>query len=119
MHNFKELKVWQKAIDFALETYKISALFPAEERFGLTSQLRRSAVSIASNIAEGAGRNHDKEFSQYLAIATGSGYEAETQLIIANKLQFIGNEKAEEILSKITEVHKMLYAFSNRIKGIN
>jgi len=117
MHNFKELIVWQKSIDFAIEIYKITSAFPGEEKFGLISQLRRSSVSIASNIAEGAGRNGDREFIHFLAIATGSGYEAETQLIIANKLAFINDEKANEILTKITEVHKLLYAFSNKIKG--
>lgn len=118
MHNFKELIIWQKAIDFAVQTYKVSGSFPQEEKYGLTNQLRRSAVSIASNIAEGSGRNGNKEFAQFLGIATGSGYEAETQIIIANKLGFISNENSEEILNNITEIHRMMYVFSNKIKGI-
>ena len=72
MHNFQELKIWQKSMDITEQTYRLSAEFPKEEKYGLTSQIRRSAVSIPSNIAEGAGRNTDGEFKNFLVIASGS-----------------------------------------------
>ncbi len=88
MHNLKELKIWNKAIDLTVDVYKATASFPSEERYGLTSQARRSAVSIPSNIAEGAGRNSNKEFSNFLGIANGSSYELQTQLVI-KQVKFI------------------------------
>jgi four helix bundle protein len=86
MHNIQDLKIWHKAIDLCVHIYELSANFPKDERFGLTSQIRRSAVSIPSNIAEGAGRNIKGEFNQFLGIANGSAYELQTQMIIAQKL---------------------------------
>lgn len=86
MHIFKELKVWGKAIELVLEIYKIVSKFPKDEIFGLTSQIKRAAVSIPSNIAEGAGRNSDKDFVRFLSIAQGSSYELYTQIVLANKL---------------------------------
>ena len=93
MHNFQELKIWQKAMDVAESTYLISAEFPKEEKFGLTSQIRRSAVSIPSNIAEGAGRNTDGEFKNFLGIASGSSNELYTQLVLAKRLGLISEKK--------------------------
>ena len=116
MHNFRELKVWQKAIDFSVEIYKITASFPAEEKFGLISQLRRSAVSISSNIAEGSSRTSDKEFYHFLSISIGSAYECETQIIISNKLKYISDTNFEELTIKVTEIQKMLNAFAETIK---
>ena len=89
MNNYKELRVWQSSVDFAVNTYKATEELPIDERYGLTSQIRRSAVSISSNIAEGAGRNTSGEFNQFLGIAYGSTCELETQLIIANRLKFL------------------------------
>ena len=89
MSNFKELMVWQKAIDLVTEIYKITRAFPKEEVFGLVSQMQRAAVSIPSNIAEGHERNSEKEFAQFLCIARGSLAELETQIIIAEKLSYI------------------------------
>src|SRR5690606_31265320 len=83
MNNLKELKIWNRAMELAVQVYKATETFPAEEKFGLTSQSRRAAVSIPSNIAEGAGRNSVKEFNNFLGIANGSSYELQTQLIIA------------------------------------
>lgn len=88
MNNLKELKIWNKAVDLTVEVYKATANFPTDERFGLTNQSRRAAVSISSNIAEGAGRNSSKEFNNFLGIANGSSYELQSQLIIAHKLEF-------------------------------
>ncbi len=117
MHNFRELKVWQKGIDFCVEIYKCTASFPGEEKFGLISQLRRSAVSISSNIAEGSSRTSDKEFFHFLAISIGSAYENETQLIISNKLKYVNDINFEELTQKVTEIQKMLNAFSEIIKN--
>jgi four helix bundle protein len=86
MRPHKNLKVWRKAIEFVTRVYDITGSFPTEEKFGLISQIRRSAISIPSNIAEGAARNSRKEFIQFLSIAQGSTSELETQLIISNNL---------------------------------
>jgi S23 ribosomal protein. len=97
MNNYKELKVWQKSIDFAVLIYNVTQSFPPNEQYGLTSQLRRAASSVAANIAEGAGRNTDKEFVYFLSIALGSIYETETFITIASKIGYISTEKANEI----------------------
>ena len=83
MHNFKDLRVWQKSIQLTTDIYKLLASFPTDEKFGLISQLKRSAVSVPSNIAEGAGRNSNKEFNHFLSISLGSLFELKTQLIIS------------------------------------
>lgn len=83
MHNFRELKIWQEALEIAKLTYKLTKSFPSSEMYGFTSQMNRAAVSIPSNIAEGAGRNGNKEFTQFLNIAIGSCFELETQIILA------------------------------------
>ena len=108
MHRFKELKVWQEAMELAKEVYAITRLFPAEERFGLTSQINRAAVSIPSNIAEGAGRNYDKEFLQFLNVAMGSAFELETQILLANSFGFMTAEKYEAVTEQLDKVQRML-----------
>ncbi|WP_395803337.1 four helix bundle protein [Daejeonella sp.] len=115
MHNLKELKIWKKAIDLAVEVYQVTSLFPLEEKYGLTSQIRRAAVSISSNIAEGAGRNSEKEFKHFLGIANGSSYELQTQLFISNKLSLINNEDLEKLNHCIDELQKMNYGFQNML----
>jgi four helix bundle protein len=117
MHKYKDLKVWQKALELTKLIYEITRTFPTDEKFGLTNQIRRASVSVPSNIAEGAGRNSDKEFIQFLAIATGSCYEVETQLIIAIELKYIA--EAEEVFKLTEEIQKMLFAFSNKLKQKN
>ena len=87
-----KLNVWKKAIEFVKRIYQITGEFPAEEKFGLVSQMRRSAISIASNISEGAGRNNKKEFNQFLGIAQGSSAELETQIIIARELGLLTDQ---------------------------
>jgi four helix bundle protein len=106
MHNVKELKIWNKAIDLTLKVYQLSAAFPGDERFGLTSQIRRCAVSISSNISEGAGRNTNGEFKQFLGIANGSSYELQTQMVIANRLGFINETDFNEVIDNIDEIQK-------------
>lgn len=116
MHNLKEIKVWKRAIKLATEIYKIVSEFPTDEKFGLSSQIKRAAVSIASNIAEGAGRNSNKEFAQFLSIANGSCYELLTQITIASKLGLIGSLEAKSLCRRIVEIQKMLYGFRLTLK---
>lgn len=92
MQSFKELIIWQKSMELVEEVYRIIRLLPPEEKFALADQIKRSAVSIPSNIAEGKGRNSDREFLRFLNIANGSAYELETQLIICQRLGYIKAE---------------------------
>lgn len=115
MHNLKEIKVWQKSIGLTIELYAILSNFPTEEKYGLISQIKRSGISISSNIAEGAGRNSNKEFIHFLGIANGSSYELQTQIIIASNLNLIDQIISESLLNKIDEIQKMIYGFINKL----
>jgi four helix bundle protein len=115
MHNFKDLRIWQKAIDLTAEIYSLLSTFPSDEKFGLVSQMKRAAVSIPSNIAEGAGRNSNKEFKHFLSISLGSLFEIETQLIIANKLELTNIKTTEELNSKISDLQRMIFALEKTL----
>jgi four helix bundle protein len=93
LRTHKDLLVWQKAVDLVLDVYKITQSFPKEEGYGLTSQIRRAAISVPSNLAEGAARQTKKEFQQFIYIAMGSVAELETQLIIADRLGYLNSQK--------------------------
>ena len=108
VNSFRDLLVWQRSMDLVVECYRLSQEFPEAERFGLTNQLRRSAVSIPSNIAEGHGRGSSKAFLNFLWIANGSLSELETQIILSIKLQFIMEESARESLQLVDEIGRML-----------
>lgn len=108
MHNYKELNVWKKARAFVKEVYLLTAEFPKSEQFGLSSQIQRGAVSIPSNIAEGAGRGTEKEFTYFLNVALASSFEVETQLILAFDLKYIQEEKLNPVMEGISEIQKML-----------
>lgn len=110
MHNFQELVIWQKAMKIAEDVYRLSASFPKAEKFGLISQIRRSAVSVPSNIAEGAVRNTDGEFKNFLGIASGSSNELFTQLLLSHRLQLATEEKITPILDQLIEVQKINYS---------
>lgn len=114
MHNLKELKIWSKAIDLATEVYKLTADFPKEEKYGLTSQIRRSAISVPSNIAEGAGRNSDKEFVYFLGVSNGSSYELQTQLIISRNLDLV-DARVDKLLDEIDQIQKMNYSLQKKL----
>lgn len=116
MKEFKKLKVWHHGIDVVVDIYHATHEFPKDEIYGLTSQMRRAAVSVPSNIAEGSGRNSDKDFSRFLDISLGSAFELETQLIIANKLEFLSNEKFGELMEKVQEEQKMISGLQRTIK---
>ena len=115
MRNFKELKVWQKSIDLAVDVYKASASLPADEKYGLNSQMKRGSVSIPSNIAEGSGRNSDKYFKNFLSISLGSAFELETQLIIANRLQLFDDTLTNDLVQKVSEIQKMVYSLQKTL----
>ena len=115
MHNIGKLKIWNASIDLCVEVYEAVANMPNDERYGLSSQIKRSAVSIPSNIAEGAGRDSSPQFNQFLNIAFGSSYELQTQLIISERLNFITKEVTEPILSKLDEIQKMIYVFKENV----
>ena len=116
MNNYKELKVWQKSVDLAVKIYDATKNFPREEVYGLTSQIRRCAVSIASNIAEGAGRNSKKDFNNFLGISNGSSCELETQLIIAQRINLIDKTDLESIQQEINEIQKMNWSLKKSLK---
>lgn len=115
MHNYKELKIWIKARALVKKMYLLTEKYPNEEKFGLTSQIRRAAISISSNIAEGSAKNSDKEFNRYLEIAYSSAFELESQIILSVDLNFISEKDASEVLIQVQEIQKMIYGFSKTI----
>jgi len=108
MNNHKDLDVWKRSIEFVKVIYMLTSSFPKEEMYGLTNQIRRAAVSISANIAEGAGRNHKAEFKQFLYISLGSQSELETEIIIAKELGYIDNNIFEQIENDLIIIGKML-----------
>ena len=112
---YRDLVVWQQAMDVAVETYRLTSSFPKEEMFGLTSQMRRAAVSIASNIAEGEGRKSKNEFSHFLGIALGSKSELETQLILSERVNLLKVTDTEPIKKSLDDIGKMLTALRRKI----
>ncbi|MBI2805392.1 MAG: four helix bundle protein [Planctomycetes bacterium] len=115
--SFRDLVVWQKAMNFVVEIYRATGSFPGDERFGLTSQLRKSAVSVPSNIAEGHGRESTREFLNFLSIAYGSLNEAQTQIMIAEQLGFLPSEKAALLLELAGEVAKLTNGLCRSLKA--
>jgi four helix bundle protein len=123
MRNFKELQVWQKSHRVVIEVYRITKAFPSDERLGvsqarlpgLVSQIRRSAASVPANIAEGCGRNGDRDFSRFLSIAAGSASETQYHFFLAHELKFIGTNHYVEIDRQIKEVKRMLNGFMQKL----
>ena len=115
MHRFEDLKIWQKAMDVAENCYRISANFPSEEKYNLTSQIRRSALSIPSNIAEGAGRNSNGEFKQFLGVSNGSSFELLTQLYLSERLNIVTRETIKPIIDDVLDVCKMNYSLQKSL----
>ena len=119
MNTHKDLIVWKKGIELVKTIYLITDSFPKSEQFGLVSQMRRCAISIPSNIAEGCGRNSDKELIHFLFIALGSSSELETQMIISVELNFLENEKATECLNLLNEIIRMITSLIKSLKTRN
>ncbi|MBZ9787860.1 four helix bundle protein [Psychroflexus sp. CAK57W] len=115
--NHKDLDVWKESIELVSLIYKITKDFPKTEVYGLTGQIRRSAVSIPSNIAEGSGRNNWKELHYFVGIANGSASELETQLIIADNLEFLSEEYSKLLLTKVERVRKMISGYKRYVKN--
>lgn len=116
IQNYQDLIVWQKAMTLAELIYALTQHFPKEEIYGLTSQVRRAAVSIPSNIAEGQARTGTAEFKNFLSIASGSRAEVETQLILAQRLNYITEPQLKEALDLANEIKRMTHALNNKLK---
>lgn len=115
MNNFRKLKIWDRSVELATVIYDITKNYPKVEMYGIVSQMRRSVVSISSNIAEGAGRQSKKEFKRFLNIAKGSSYELETQLTISKNLGFITQDQFDDIIESLVELHKMIHSLINTL----
>jgi four helix bundle protein len=115
--SFRDLAVWQRAVAMSLEVYKLTSAFPDSERFGLTNQLRRAAVSVASNVAEGYGRSTKGEYIQFLGHARGSNSEIETQLVIAKALGFGSKQALQKAEESCNEVGRMLSAMMKSLRS--
>ncbi len=116
MRKLDQLKIWGKGLDLCEEVYEMSKKFPDEEKYGLKSQIRRAAVSIPSNIAEGAGRNSNKEFAQFLSIANGSSYEVQTQIMLARKFNYVNEVETKRVLENLDEIQKMNFGLQSHLR---
>lgn len=116
MRNFKQLRIWQKGFEIAIDSLKLTASFPKEERFGLASQINRSAVSIPSNIAEGSSRSSNKDYTRFIEISLGSSFELETQILIADAANFGEREVRKRLLKNIDEEQKMMMSFMKKLQ---
>ncbi|HEX8922372.1 MAG TPA: four helix bundle protein [Pyrinomonadaceae bacterium] len=119
MRPHEKLDVWNKAVNFVVAVYKITESFPKEEKFGLVSQLRRAAVSVPANIAEGAGRNSYKEFAHFLSNAQGSASEVETELLIAHRLSYLDENNYLELRASLDNIGRMITGLSQHLKQKN
>ncbi|PYS25252.1 MAG: diversity-generating retroelement protein bAvd family protein [Acidobacteria bacterium] len=116
LESYRDLKVWQKAIDLVVECYRYSTAFPKSETYGLSSQIRRAASSIPANIAEGYGRGSRKEYVQFLLVAQGSLKELETHLIISERLHYCTSAQTELLLAHTAEIGRMLYTLIRKLR---
>jgi four helix bundle protein len=115
MHKYRELKIWQRSMEFVVKVYEVSIEFPKEEKFGLTSQLRRCAVSVPSNISEGAGRGTNLQFKRFLEFSMGSINEAQTQLELAYRVSYLKKEQYEFLIDEALQIYKMILSFYNKL----
>ena len=117
LQDYKNIKVWQKSYKLVLSVYKLTEEFPNHELYALTSQLRRAAASIPTNIAEGCGRNTDKDFARFLDIASGSASETDYHLLLSKDLKFIDAEHYKSLYEQLTEIRKMLSSLIRKIRN--
>lgn len=115
MHNYRELKIWQRSMDFVVRIYEISAEFPKEEKYGLTAQIRSCAVSIPSNISEGAGRGTNKQLKRFLEFSMGSANEVQTQIELACRVKYLKKDIADSLIDEALQIYKMILAFYNTL----
>ncbi|MBI3935459.1 MAG: four helix bundle protein [Betaproteobacteria bacterium] len=118
MQDFRGLRVWRKAHEFVLSAYRVTAAFPREEQFALTSQIRRAATSIPANIAEGCGRGSDADFGRFLQMAIGSANELEYHLLLACDLDFISRSEHQSLAKKLIEIRKMLTSLTQKLRPV-
>jgi four helix bundle protein len=116
MRNFKQLKIWQKGFDLAVNSFKLVSSFPREEKYALSSQITRAAVSVPSNIAEGSSRSSNKDYSRFIEISLGSTFELETQLLIAQAVNYGDTDITNTMLKDIDEEQKMLMSFITKLQ---
>ena len=116
MKDFKQLKVWRKAHEMTLDTYRVTTAFPREEMYGLTSQLRRAAASVGANIAEGCGRRSDGEMCRFLQIARGSACEIEYHFLLARDLQFLDDKDFKSLTRRADELQRMLTGLMQSVR---
>ena len=116
VQSYRQLIAWQEAMDFVAEVYRVTRTFPKEEMYGVTSQLRRAAVSIPSNIAEGQGRQTTGEFRQFLGHARGSLLETETQILLSERLEYLGHKETESLIAQAAEVGRILNGLMNSLE---
>ena len=123
MADFRDLKVWQKAHELTIDVYRVTAQFPKQEMYGLVSQMRRCAVSVGSNIAEGKGRRGDVEFGRFIQIACGSLTELEYQLLLSKDLKYLPESDYHEMNARLAEINRMLVSLQQRVRparaGVN
>lgn len=119
MKNFKDLQIWQRSMDLVTDIYKITETFPKQEQYGLSSQIRRAAVSIPSNIAEGCGKNSSVDLARFLDISLGSAFEVETQLLVATNLEYGDTEKVKLALDEIVQIQKMINKYNQSLRARN
>ena len=117
INDYKDLRVWQQSFALATEVYRLTEGFPGRERFGITSQIRRAAISLPSNIAEGYGRNSTADYLRFLKMAMGSAYELETQLLLSRELGYSTDPLAQTALNSLKEIMKMLNALIRSVKA--
>jgi four helix bundle protein len=117
MRDFRRLQVWQRAHELALAVYRASGTFPRTEVYGLTSQVRRAATSVATNIAEGCGRESTAEFARFLEIGMGSAKELEYQLLLARDLGYIAQDEYSHLNDEATQVQRMLHSYIGQLRG--
>ncbi len=115
MRDFKKYEIWQLSHNFALEIYKCSQDLPAQEKYHLVSQMQRAAVSVPTNIAEGCGRQSDKEFNRFLQIALGSAHELEYFMILLHDLDYISQDRSQDLIRKINEIKMKIFSLSQRL----
>ena len=117
MHNYLELKTWQRSRALVKVIYQLTESFPGNQQYGLTRQIQRAAISIPSNIAEGAGRNSSKEFMRFLDIANGSAFELETELFLSSDLGYAKVDQVENIILELKEIQKMIFKFRSSLES--
>jgi len=116
MRNYRELQVWQKAMEVGVATYELTKHLPSQEKFGLVSQMNRAAVSISSNVAEGGSRSTNKDFARFLEIALGSTYELESQVVLCERIGLVKSDDPKKLLELINEEQRILTVFIQKLK---